>query len=83
LVPHWVPALALVIESLQTMAPPEHVTVPLWHGLLEGTHGAPLVHGAHAPALQYMFGVLPQGDPFGWSPCAMHCGPDAHAICIF
>jgi hypothetical protein len=49
---HAVPAAALLPVSVQTTAPPTHETVPWWHGWVDGTHCAPLVHVLQVPPLQ-------------------------------
>jgi hypothetical protein len=69
--PHNVPEPLLVV-SVQTIVPVEHVVIPFLHGLA-GWHAWPAVQDTQAPARQTRF--VPQAVPSGWfAPLSVQTG---------
>ncbi len=66
LVPHEAPSISDVLASTQVGAPVPHASVPLWHGLALGVHGAPAEQATQLPPEQTRF--VPQVEPLAALP---------------
>jgi hypothetical protein len=59
-----------MLVSVQTGVPVVQLSVPTWHGLPVGVHGAPIVHAPQTPLEQTWF--VPHIVPSAWSLVSLH-----------